>query len=221
MAAFKVAAQMTATEVELDIQFSKDKQLMVCHDPELSRYGYPGKEVSALACEVLQALDIGAWFENGKYTGEHMLTLGELFKEFTTQFIYHVEIKTPAPGLASAIRDCINTHKLASQVFVTSFHFDALTEFAALSTDIPLGWLVRDNAFTTENIHRAAQAGFSQFCPLAQEATKDRVAEARGMLPEVRAHSVKNKIDMMQVIETGCDGLTINWPDWLTHKEKI
>ena len=224
MAAFMLAAQMAATEIELDIQFSKDNQLMICHDPELSRYGHPGKHVLALTRDELQVLDMGAWFAGGKYAGETMPTLDQLFEKFATQFTYHVEIKTPAPGLASAILDCINTHKLASQTFVTSFHFDALAEFASLNSNaknIPLGWLVRDNAFTAENIGRAAEAGFSQFCPLAREVTQERVAEAHRRLSEVRAHSVKNKTDMMRVIETGCDGLTINWPDWLTHEELI
>jgi len=220
MSAFKLAAQMATTEIEFDIQFSEDKQLMICHDPELSRYGYPGKEISTLTGAELQALDIGAWFEDGKFAGERMLTLNELFKKFTTQFTYHLEIKTPAPGLAAAILDCINTHQLASRTFVTSFHFTALVEFASLDSGIPLGWLVRDEAFTTENIHRAAEAGFSQFCPLAREVTPKRVAEAHQHITEVRAHSVKNKQDMMRVIESSCNGLTLNWPDWLTHKDQ-
>jgi len=25
--------------------------------------------------------------------------------------------------------------------------------------------------------------------------------------------------DMLRVIETGCDGMTINWPDWLAPPE--
>ena len=69
MAAFELAEQMAATEIEFDIQFSKDQRLMICHDSELSRYGYPGKHVSSLTCEELQALDMGAWFDGGKYAG--------------------------------------------------------------------------------------------------------------------------------------------------------
>ena len=218
MAAFKLAATLGATEVELDVQFSSDKQLMICHDPELSRYGHPGKQLSALTCAELQALDMGAWFEDGTFAGERMPTLGELFKAFATRFVYHVEIKTPAPGLAAALLDCVNAHRLEAQTFVTSFHFSALEEFASLDSNIPLGWLVRNDAFTTENIHRAAEAGFTQFCPLAREVTRERVTEAHQQIAEVRAHSVKTKHDMIRVIESGCNGLTLNWPDWLINK---
>ena len=98
MAAFMLAAQMAATEIELDIQFSKDNQLMICHDPELSRYGHPGKHVLALTRDELQVLDMGAWFAGGKYAGETMPTLDQLFEKFATQFTYHVEIKTYHAG---------------------------------------------------------------------------------------------------------------------------
>ncbi|MGY8991404.1 MAG: glycerophosphodiester phosphodiesterase, partial [Rhodospirillales bacterium] len=219
MAAFDLAKDMAATEIEFDIQFSQDNQLMICHDPELSRYGHAGKNVADLSMQQLKALDMGAWFNDGDvnsdFVGEKMITLDELFGKFATQFIYHLEIKTPAPGLAAAIHDCIAAHDLAMKVYVTSFHFDALVEFASLetgATKIPLGWLVRENAFTTDNIIRAADAGFTQFCPLATEITSERVAESHKHLAEVRAHRVKTKSTMMQVIETGCDGLTINWP---------
>jgi len=232
MAAFELAKKMGATEVELDIQFSQDNQLMICHDPELSRYGHAGKHVSELSLQDLKALDMGSWFDaitnaeinTRKFAGEKLIALDELFKKFKTQFTYHVEIKTPAPGLARAILDCIIEHHLTANTYITSFHFDALVEVASLTDDetkIPLGWLVRENAFTTDNILRAAAAGFTQFCPMATEVTPERVAESHKYLPEVRAHSVKTKQDMIRVIDADCDGLTINWPDWLTYKEKI
>jgi len=222
MAAFDLAKEMAATEIEFDVQFSQDNQLMICHDPELSRYGHPGKNIANLSMQQLKALDMGSWFKGGDFKGEKMITLDELFGKFSTQFIYHLEIKTPASGLAAAIHDCITAHKIAAKVYVTSFYFDALVEFASQITNtakIPLGWLVRDNAFTTDNIIRTADAGFTQFCPLAREVTLEQVAESHKHLPEVRAHGVKTTSDMMRVIDTGCDGLTINWPDWLTHKE--
>ena len=60
MAAFQLAQKMGAEEIELDVQFSKDQMLMICHDPELSRYGHPGVQVSDLICEELKTLDMGS-----------------------------------------------------------------------------------------------------------------------------------------------------------------
>jgi len=218
MAAFHLAEKMGATEIEFDVQFSSDQKLMICHDPELSRYEHPGKHVSSLTCKEMQELDMGSWFGVPQYAGEKTPTLDEVFSTFRDRFIYHVEIKTPAPGLSAAILDCIAEHNITDRTFVTSFHFDALQECIALgnrANNVAFGWLVRENAFNIDNIKRAADAGFSQFCPLASEVTKDRVTEAHKHLSEVRAHGVKSKTDMIRVIETGCDGLTINWPDWL------
>jgi glycerophosphoryl diester phosphodiesterase len=220
MAAFRLAKEMGAREVELDVQFSKDSALMVCHDTEFSRYGHPGKRIERLTRAQLQALDMGAWFGNGEYAGARMIALDELFDNFKTRFIYHVEIKTPAPGLSSALLACIEKYGLQSSVFITSFHFDALAATYALSHRIPLGWLVRKDGFSAKAIQEAAAAGFSQICPAARDVTPARVAAAHRRIREVRAHSVSTREDMMRVIAAGCDGLTINWPDWLTHEEK-
>ncbi len=53
---------------------------------------------------------------------------------------------------------------------------------------------------------------------MAGETTTDLVRDGHARIAEVRAHSVKGVSDMLRVIETGCDGLTINWPDWLVHR---
>ncbi len=53
---------------------------------------------------------------------------------------------------------------------------------------------------------------------MAGETTTDLVRDGHARIAEVRAHSVKGAADMMQAIGTGCDGLTINWPDWLVHR---
>jgi hypothetical protein len=37
-------------------------------------------------------------------------------------------------------------------------------------------------------------------------------------LAEVRAHHVDGVSTALQAIQAGCDGFTINWPDWFVHE---
>ena len=146
-----------------------------------------------------------------------MVTFADLLSEFGTAFTYHAEIKEPAPGLTEAILGLLASHGVEGRTIVTSFHFDAVSEAKELASEMPAGWLIRAGDFNTETIAKAAAAGFDQLCPPASELTPERVREAHDRINEIRAHSVKGVADMMRVIETGCDGMTINWPDWLVH----
>jgi len=98
---------------------------------------------------------------------------------------------------------------------VTSFDFDSLVAFREFAPRQPVGWLVRESGFTPENVGRAAAAGFSQFCPRASDVTADNVAAARKHVREIRAHGIKTREDAVCVVRAGCDGMTINSPDWL------
>jgi glycerophosphoryl diester phosphodiesterase len=217
MAAFRLAQKMGAIEIEFDLQFSHDRQIMVCHDRVLDRYGYPGVKLSDLTCAELTGLDMGSWFSPFHFRGEPMVRFDDLLSEFGTVLTYHAEIKEPAPGLSAAILDALAAHGVEDKTMVTSFHFDAVMEVKEMAPEIPAGWLVRAGGFDTENIAKAAAAGLDQLCPPASELTTERVREAHDRIAEVRAHSVKGLAEMLRVIATGCDGMTINWPDWLAH----
>jgi len=217
LAAFRLAEKMGATEIEFDLQFSKDSQIMVCHDRVLDRYGYPGHRLADLTGQDLKKLDIGSWFSPFHFGGERMITFNELLAEFSKKFTYHAEIKEPAPGLTELVLDTLAAHGSQDQTIVTSFHFDALVEVKVLAPGQRVGWLVREGGLNDENIERAADAGFHQLCPMATETNEDMVQAAQARLAEVRAHSVKGVATMIQAIEAGCTGMTINWPDWLVH----
>jgi glycerophosphoryl diester phosphodiesterase len=208
---------MGATEIELDVQFSRDRQLVIVHDETLDRYGYPGLRPADLAFEELGALDMGSWFSPYLYRGEHMLALSTLFDIFRGRMIYHVELKARSSELPKAVLECVNTNDVGAHTIITSFHFDLLKIVRTLSPNQRVGWLLRENHFTRENIERAVDAGFFQICPIAAETDQDMIVLA-SKVPEVRAHSVKGRAEMLQAIRSGCTGLTINWPDWLIHK---
>ena len=216
-AAFALAAQMGVREVEFDLQFSQDGHIVLVHDPVLDRYGFPGCRVGDMTLAELKALDMGAWFGDRKFAGEKIVTLDEVLTSFGDRFIYHAEIKVPAAGLARLALERFASHGLSERMIVTSFVFDALREVAALSPGQRMAWLVRHGDFTPANVDRAAAAGVFQFCPRADETDVDAVAAAKARVPEIRAHGIACVDDLRQAVQAGCDGVTINWPDWLQH----
>ncbi len=224
-AAFDLTARMGVTEIELDTQLTRDGQIALVHDATLARYGHGPRVVEDIAWSELAQLDMGAWFSPFLFAGEAMLTLDDLFTTYGDNFIYHVEIKGKAPGLPAVVHNTIRQHGLAHRCVITSFSYDALVAMRALTTDIPLGWLVR--RVDAETLVKAEAIQLAQLCPNAAQVSPAQVALARQAVGEVRAWGLNGdsthtqNSDVMdlihQVVDGGCDGMTINWPDWVRH----
>jgi len=220
LAAFRLAERMGVAEIELDIWLSQDNRLVICHDKALDRYGYPGLQITDLASEALLSLDMGSWFSPFLYRGERMLTLEALFLLFSDRFIYHIEIKDPRFEIIPALVKMIESRRLENHVFITSKYDDTLIEVQKHAIFARCGWILTPGSFNAKSIERAVSANFFQICPRADEVDQPMVAAALASLPEVRAYGVKGIADVLKALEANCDGLTINWPDWLTHGER-
>lgn len=217
LAAFELATRMGITEVETDAQLSADGQVVLCHDGTLERYGHGAQIVESMNLSDLLALDMGAWFSPFLYGGERMMTLDALLRHFGASLVYHVEIKGKAPGLEQAVADVVARHHMAEQTVITSFRFEALAQMHAVAPALRLGWLVDQCDALT--LAQARQLPLFQLCPKAELVTPDAVTAARTVAPEARAWGLTGSrtetiARIRRVITAGCDGMTIDWPDW-------
>jgi glycerophosphoryl diester phosphodiesterase len=215
--AFELARRMGATEIEFDLQFSKDRQIVICHDPVLDRYDHPGLAIADLTWDELRRLDMGSWFSPHFFQGEPMMQFADLLHEFAADFVYHTEIKEPTPGLAAAAVEMLKKARLQERSVMTAFEIETLLELHRIAPEQRLGWLLKPGEFTESAVARAKEAGFFQICPDAKDLSPDSVAAAHRQLAEVRAWGIKGKADVRRVIDCKGDGMTINWPDWVVH----
>jgi glycerophosphoryl diester phosphodiesterase len=220
LAAFDLALRMGVDEVELDTQLTSDGVVVLCHDRTLARYGHGPGVVERMSSTELLALDMGSWFSPFHFGAEPMLTLADLFARFGSRFCYHVEIKGQAPGLVAAVAQLIAQHNLAEQCIITSFGFASLAAMQQAAPHLRRGWLVEqiDDSVLT----RAQALALFQLCPDAAQLSAASVQRARTVVPEVRAWGLSGNnrqvIDLIhRVIDSGCDGMTMNWPDWVCH----
>ncbi len=73
------AIAVGATAVEVDVRFSKDKQLVLRHDAELERTTNGKGLIGDTALAELKQLDAGSWFDP-KFAGEKIPTLREVLE---------------------------------------------------------------------------------------------------------------------------------------------
>ncbi len=220
-AAFALAVEMGATEFETDVQLATDGTVVLCHDSDLARYGHGPRLVEEMSGEELLALDMGSWFSPHLFADGRMLTLDELLAAHGDRVTYHLELKGSHPDLPRKMWEIVQRHGLAQSCIVTSFSLDALRAMRTLVPEARLGWLVK--GIDAEACAKAKELELFQLCPQATEITPEQMALGRTVVPEIRAWGVAGSSQQVvklihRVVDLGCDGMTINWPDWVAHQ---
>ncbi len=139
LAAFALAAEHGAQGIELDVQLSSDGRLVVIHDETVDATTDGQGEVAKMTLAQLKQLDAGGWFSR-EFAGERIPTLDEVFAVVGDKLLINVEIKASAPGIESAVADCIHRHAMDSRILVSSFDRAVLSRCRGVMT-LPLAYL--------------------------------------------------------------------------------
>ncbi len=78
-AAFREAIRLGAQMIEMDVCFTKDRQLILMHDVTVDRTTNGSGTVSELTLEEIKRLDAGGW-KSGQFEGEKVPTLKEVLQ---------------------------------------------------------------------------------------------------------------------------------------------
>ena len=141
--AFELAASMGADGVELDIQMTKDKQLVVCHDPRLERVSNGHGWVKDYTLDQLKALD----FSGGKkdFEGVQIPTLAEVYDLLQdTGLTVNVELKKDVPfsGMEKALLELTREKGYEDRVIYSSFNHLSLELIRVMNKQARIGYLL-------------------------------------------------------------------------------
>ncbi len=211
-AAFDLALEMGACELELDVHATSDGEIVVIHDDTVDRTTNGRGAVASLTLAALQALDAGVWFGE-RFAGERIPRLADVLARFKGRAHLHVEIKGHSPRLSHRTVDLVRAHGMTSDVTITSFQRAALEETRAYAPELPTGWLVPQ--VTDDVVAQARAFGFTQLCPRATAVTPELVQALHADGFVVRAWGVATEALMRRALDAGVDGMTVNFPDKL------
>lgn len=213
-AAFDKAIAMHADGIETDVQLTTDNALVVYHDAFVDRNSDGMGPVVDYTLAELRVLDLGGW-HGAEYVGQRVLTVSEMIAEYVGRIPVVFEIKDPR-ATEPLIRMLVERDVLDC-VQVTSFHWYPLVQARALNTTVPLGYLTQ--RYDHDLLDRLVRRGINQLCLHVGQLTAQRVAEAhaRGLI--VRAWGIDHSWQIARLFETGADGATVNWPDWIPAYE--
>ena len=128
MAAFRGAKELGADWIELDVQQTKDKQIVVCHDTNLKRVTGVNKEIIDLTYEEISKFDAGSNFDK-RFKDERIPLLSEVLKYANNNNIrLNIELKPVGKEVdfEKQIVDLIKEYNMEDRCVVTSQVYDVL-----------------------------------------------------------------------------------------------
>ncbi|HYI96378.1 MAG TPA: glycerophosphodiester phosphodiesterase [Bryobacteraceae bacterium] len=227
--AFEYAIQAGVDVLELDVSVTRDKVLVVSHDPALDSSictGWPHRTpIRLLSLAQLQKVDCGS-LKNPEFPkqkpvpGARIPTLDEVFALAKRgDFEFNVETKifakypflTPGPGeFARMLYDAIRKHGLEQRVIVQSFDFRTLHAMKKLNPKIRLSALY-DGA-PRSFIAIAKEAGAQIVSPEHRLVTKEQVDAAHKAGLQVVAWTTNAPADWKRLVECGVDAIISDDP---------
>ncbi|WP_028785041.1 glycerophosphodiester phosphodiesterase [Thalassobacillus devorans] len=221
MAAFEKAVDMKADMFELDVQMSKDGELVVIHDTTVDRTTDGTGSVKNLTLEELKSLDAGSWFGE-TFAGETIPTLGEVLDEYRGKTGILIELKSPSlyPGIEQKVADELKARKLDKpeneKIIVQSFDHESVRKFHDILPEVPAGVLLGYNpdGISDEQLERF-QKYADYVNPSKSMIDASLVERIHDFDMKTHPWTVRDRESANFLLEVGADGIITDYPDYV------
>lgn len=218
MVAFKKALEMGADGIELDLQETKDKKIVIFHDEIIDKKSNGKGRIKDYTYEELYNLDFGSWFSN-EYKGEHIVLFEDFAKEFLKKdLVFAIELKDI--GYEQEVLNIIKEYSNINNIYITSFKYEVLNNIRKIDKNIKISWLIKEK-INKENINKLLKINANQICPKATKVTSKDIALANSNGIGVRLWGVKDEEIMGKVYTLNTEGMTVDFPDKLNKLMNI
>lgn len=215
MAAFRVAEQLGADGLELDVQVTRDGVPVVIHDETLNRTTNGRGLVIEHTLAEIRALDAGSWYGRA-FVGEKIPMLEEVIFAFGGRMFLNIELKNSyleMPDLEAKTIHLIRQAKIQNRVLISSFHHGSMQRFHQMAPDIPTGLLY--DCCIVDVVAYAKRLGASAIHPFYATVRAAVVEEAHRNGLAVNVWTVNEPQEMKKLLDVHVDSIITNYPERL------
>lgn len=214
MAAFNEAFKVGADGIELDVQLTKDNQLVVIHDATVDRTTNGKGKVRDFNLQELQKLSAGAWFSS-KYKHEKIPTLTEVLEWMADKdLLLNIELKYPTSDLnhfEEKVLQDIKTFNFENRVIISSFNHDGLKKVKQLNPRLECGILYLKRLHEPWNY--AKTIGAQAIHPIWKVTDEEIIKQAVKNDITVRVFTVNKKKHLIHFIKIACPAIITDYPE--------
>jgi glycerophosphoryl diester phosphodiesterase len=210
VAAFRRAETIGAGMIELDVQLTRDREVVVMHDWTLERTTDGQGMVRERTLAELRRLDAGGWF-GPAFRGERIPTLREVFD--AVRLPVNVELKPSGEdGLEARALAVVEGAGALGRVVFSSFDPGALDRLRARSPEATLAVLWEDGPIP-EAVRRAERVAARALHLRKEVATPAAVAELAAAGLRIRVWTVNAPDEFNRLAAAGVDGVFTDHPE--------
>ena len=214
MLAFEKAVEIGADGAELDVQLTKDGEVVIIHDETIDRTTDGKGYVVDYTYEELSKFD-ASYIYTGKRGFNKIPTLKEYFELVKDlDFVTNIELKTGINqylGIEEKVYKLIKEYKLKKKVIISSFNHFSILRMKKIAPELKCGflsedWIIDAGAYT-------ASHGIECFHPRFNNLIPEVVEELKKNNIEINTWTVNKEEDIKDLINKGIDILIGNYPD--------
>lgn len=208
LAAFRLAAEQGTDFVELDVQESKDGQVLVTHDSDLMKVGRSAMKIWETDAAQLRRVDIGS-HAGRQFSGERVPTLAEALAACKGKARVVIELKSYGHDqrLEERVVEIVEATGMETNCLFMSLNYDMVSKMKQLRPSWRAGVLVAKALGDLTSL----KSDF--FAVEARMATGRFVRRAHRAGQEVYVWTVNDPAWMLVAMSHGADGLITDKPD--------
>jgi len=216
--AFRIALEMGATAMELDVRETSDTRMVVLHDESLKRTAGLRALIGETPYTQVAGLDAGAWFDR-RYAGERVPLLEQVLEMAKGKAEMHVEVKGGKPGMERRLLDLLRRTGFLQDAVVSSFHPEILKKLRELEKRVRLGYLVGGGPLSLPT--RAVSEAKGLRCESVHLSLNQanarwlRAIKDHGMSALV--YTVNKAEDLARLEKLGVEAVFTNYPDLVSR----
>lgn len=224
IAAYDLAVDMKADYIEIDVQRSKDGELVSIHDNTVNRTTDGTGKVRDLTFEQLRALDAGSW-KGEQFAGEQIPTFDEILDRYHGKVGILIELKSPElyPGIEEQVTEAIKERNLDKpqnkKIILQSFNFDSMKKMNQLLPKVPIGVLTSNRADTTPDALQEFSTYADWFNPSYGILTKELVDQVHSLDMHIGSWTVRSREAADFLFEMKVDAIISDYPDYIDPRK--
>ena len=210
-AAIRLAIRQHSEMIELDVQMTKDRRLVIFHDERLERTTDGQGRLSNHTYGALARLDAGGWFST-RFRGERILLVSQALRLIPKPVMINLELKSrPRESFISRVIGCVRRSRAARRTLVSSFDASCIARVRAAAPSMATALICRHHA--AGSLRQAVALGCAAWHPHVSLVTPSFVQHAHEHGLRVHAWTVDRAQQAQRLLNAGVDGVFTNWPD--------
>ncbi|MEH7010167.1 glycerophosphodiester phosphodiesterase family protein [Neobacillus niacini] len=224
VAAFDKGVDMKADYIEIDVQRSKDGELVIIHDTTVDRTTDGTGSVKDLTFEQIRSLDAGSW-KGEEFKGERIPTFDEILDRYHGKVGILIELKAPElyPGIEEQVAQKLKERNLDKpqneKIIIQSFNFESMKITNSLLPKVPIGVLTSNRAHTTEQALKEFATYADYFNPSYGIVSKELVYQVHSLGMKIQSWTVRSQEAADFLLDMNVDGIITDYPDYVDPRK--